>query len=245
MVNTSMSATERLVGEDLVKAALILQACLFLSFIALAAVFQVRAAKAGVLKPSIKRVLIVMYVSCVIVTARCIYRIVEFFQGYTGEIYTHEAYFYVFEASIMFINTAMLNVFHPGRSLPRSNKIFLAKDGVTELRGPGWKDARPKIVTFLDPFDLVGLCTGRDKKTRFWDMTPEELAVIDEQARLDREKKANEPRSIFMILLDPLHLWGSTGIIATALKKLSKDEEETTNGPVVQTKDSRTVKESV
>ena len=69
----------------------------------------------------------------------------------------------------MFLNTAIMNIWHPGRFLPRSNKIHLARDGVTEVEGPGCVDDRPFIVTLLDPFDLVGLIKGRDRETAFWE----------------------------------------------------------------------------
>lgn len=53
--------------------------------------------------------------------------------------------------------------------LPRSNKVYLSKDGVTEVEGPGWVDKRPFLATVVDPFDLVGLIMGRDKTTKFWE----------------------------------------------------------------------------
>jgi len=53
--------------------------------------------------------------------------------------------------------------------LPRSNKIYLAEDGVTEILGPGFEDQRMWIVTLFDPCDLLGLLMGRDKKERYWE----------------------------------------------------------------------------
>jgi hypothetical protein len=226
IVNSRFSAHQRNLGGNLTKAGLILQACLFGLFVLLAAVFHRRASKAGVLKPSVRTVLIVLYISCSIVTARCIYRIVEFFEWGNGPLTHSEAYFYVFEASIMFINTAMLNYFHPGKFLPRSNKVFLAKDGVTELRGPGWKDNRPFIVTFIDPFDLFGLFTGADKKTRFWDMEPAELNQLNAEHQKKKEEKLTRPRALWEKLLDPFHLFGSRGWIVAQAKKLEKEHPE-------------------
>ena len=45
----------------------------------------------------------------------------------------YEWFFYVFEAVPMFVNTFLMNWFHPAKYLPRSNKVFLAQDGVTEV----------------------------------------------------------------------------------------------------------------
>jgi hypothetical protein len=55
---------------------------------------------------------------------------------------THEAYFYVSEAVLMLANSVMLNAMHPGRLLPQDSRVYLAPDGLTELKGPGWRDPR-------------------------------------------------------------------------------------------------------
>ena len=137
-------------------------------------------------------------------------------------VYKNEIFFWIFEAAIMFVNTALLNILHPGKRLPRSNSIFLDRDGVTERMGPGWKDDRPWIVTVFDPVDLWGLFTGRDKRTQFWDLSDEELA------RLRAEKKKNK-RSVLAGVLDPFHLWGSRGYIGKHIH--GKKDEATSQGP--------------
>ncbi|KAF2810789.1 uncharacterized protein BDZ99DRAFT_497746 [Mytilinidion resinicola] len=212
MANSTMTDKQRQVGANLVKASLILQACLFGAFGLMAAMFQHRAQKANVLSKKLRTVLYVLYVSATIITIRCIYRIVEYVEGWQGKVYQNEAYFWVFEASIMFVNTLLLNIWHPGKRLPSSNSRFLDRDGVTERRGPGWADDRPWIVTMFDPFDVWGLIKGRDKETQFWDMSDEELE------RLRAEKKANK-RPVWAGALDPFHLWGSRGYIGKYLSK--------------------------
>jgi prepilin signal peptidase PulO-like enzyme (type II secretory pathway) len=219
MANSSLTDAQRQVGSNMVTASLCLQAALFGAFGLMSALFHRRASKAGVLKQDLKVVLYVMYVSATIVTIRCIYRLVEYIEGWESSIYQNEVYFWIFEATIMFINTALLNLFHPGKRLPRSNSVFLARDGVTERRGPGWADDRPWLITVLDPFDLWGLITGKDKETPFWDMTDEEL----EQARLNRKKNK---RGVVKGLLDPLHLWGENGYIG---KHFSKSKSSRTS----------------
>ncbi|TLD31776.1 Serine/threonine-protein phosphatase T [Venturia nashicola] len=224
IVNSRASEASRKLGGDLTKAGLILQAILFLLFVLLAAVFQRRAQKAHVLTPPLKTTLTVLYISCIIVTTRCIYRIVEFFEWGNGPLTHSEVYFWIFEASIMFINTAMLNIWHPGKRLPRSNHIFLAKDGKTELLGPGWEDKRPFLLTFFDPFDIVGLVTGKDKKTKLWDMSPEELKGLDEARQRKKAEKLAKPRSAFEKALDPAHLFGHGGWFVKMAKRLEKEE---------------------
>ncbi|KAE9984707.1 hypothetical protein EG327_004918 [Venturia inaequalis] len=224
IANSRFSEASRKLGGDLTKAGLILQAILFLLFVLLAAVFQRRAQRAQVLTPSLKTTLTVLYVSCTIVTARCIYRIVEFFEWGNGPLAHSEVYFWIFEASIMFINTAMLNIWHPGKRLPRSNHTFLAKDGKTELLGPGWEDKRPFLVTFFDPFDIAGLIMGKDKKTKFWDMDPEELARLNGERERKKREKLAKPRGAFARVLDPGHLFGHGGWFIKMANKLEQKE---------------------
>lgn len=90
MANTDASTAARKVGENLVKSALILQAIFFIIFIGLGIYFQRACQKRRVLKNNLRNVLYVMYASSLLIIVRCIYRIVEFFQGFTGEIYGTE-----------------------------------------------------------------------------------------------------------------------------------------------------------
>ncbi|OCK77954.1 hypothetical protein K432DRAFT_444958 [Lepidopterella palustris CBS 459.81] len=232
MANSSMTVRQRQVGADLVKASLVLQATLFGAFGLLAGLFQYRATKANVLTRKLRTVLYVLYVSAIIVTIRCIYRIVEYCQGWTGTVYRNEAFFWVFEASIMLVNTMMLNVWFPGKRLPPSNTVFLDRDGVTERRGPGWTDDRPWIITTFDPFDIAGILSGKDKKTQFWDMTDEQL----EQLRAEQKAKK---RSVIAGALDPFHLWGSRGLIGKHLSGSNSTEKSSV--PTVTSEKKRSV----
>jgi hypothetical protein len=237
--NSKLTDTERHVGDILVKTGLILQCVMFVAFIMLGVTFQIRARRAGVLKKNLQFVLLVMYVSCIVVTARCIYRIAEFFEGFTGEVYTHEFYFYIFEATIMFINTTMLNIFHPGRYIPRSNKVFLAQDGRTELIGPGWQAKRNALMTFVDPFDLIGLCTGTDKKNRFWELSPIQLDELLEEERRKKEELKSKPRPGWQKFLDPAHLFGATGRFQRIVEWMDGDDEMETNASRLQIQDQK------
>jgi hypothetical protein len=235
MTNTRLTKTEQDVGAVLVKVSLIAQALLFVSFLCLASMFQYRARKARVLNKGLRSVLLVMYISSLIILARCIYRVVEFFEGYTngtGDLVTSEVYFWVFEASIMLFNTCMLNAFHPGRHLPRSNRIFLAQDGVTEMRGPGWEANRKPFASFIDPFDVYGIVTGRDKKTRFWEWSPEELEAANIEKQRKMAEKRAEPRSVFAKIMDPFHLLGSVGKLADFFRRMDGEDATATSALV-------------
>lgn len=76
----------------------------------------------------------------------------------------------------------MWNVRHPMEFLPNDNKIYLSKDGHTELEGPGWQDRRPFLVTLFDPFDIAGLFKGRDKASMFWENEEKHRKVAGDDA---------------------------------------------------------------
>jgi hypothetical protein len=126
-------------------------------------------------------VLVTLYISSALILVRTVYRTVEYFSasqihvvpGFDpmtiSPIIRYEWFFWVFEATIMLGNTLLLNFRHPAMYLPKSNKIYLAEDGVTEIIGPGYEDRRNFVFTIIDPCDLVGFIRGRDKKERYWE----------------------------------------------------------------------------
>lgn len=120
-------------GQMEVKIALILQAALFIVFIGVLGIWHARAHKANALKPKVAIVSGTLYASSVLIIVRCIYRAVEYFVGFS----IHEVYFFVFDAGLMLINVAIFNIWHPGRLFPSNGRVYLGRDGSTELQGPG------------------------------------------------------------------------------------------------------------
>ena len=176
--NSSNSKSVQDRGKALLKAALILQLALMVGFIALAGRFHYNCARAKVLNKRVKRPLYVLYASSTLITIRTIYRTVEYFTAASlnitdtkniSPVLKDEWFFWIFETLVMFSNTTLLNAFYPMSYLPRSNKIYLAQDGVTEIEGPGFEDRRPFLLTLVDPFDLVGLITRRGKQNKYWE----------------------------------------------------------------------------
>lgn len=167
------------IGKALLKTALILQIALMLSFAALAAKFHLNCSRGGVLNRKIKRCLIVLYISCALITVRTVYRTVEYFSAaslnsqsdieHISPLLKQEWFFWFFETVFMYSNSTLLNVFHPMQVLPRNNRIYLAEDGETEIEGPGYKDPRHFLFTFFDPFDIYGLIVHKGKKERYWE----------------------------------------------------------------------------
>ncbi|GFF36808.1 protein RTM1 [Aspergillus udagawae] len=177
--NSDNSISKQNTGKALLKAALILQLALMVGFIALVGKFYLNCRRAGVLNNKVKHPLYVLLCSCTLITVRTIYRTVEYFTAASlnisnvsdlSPILKDEWFFWVFEAVVMFTNTTLLNVFHPMQWLPRSNKIYLATDGVTEIEGPGCEDGRPFLQTLIDPFDLIGLIANKGRKVKYWDV---------------------------------------------------------------------------
>ncbi|KAJ8112983.1 hypothetical protein ONZ43_g5261 [Nemania bipapillata] len=176
-------------GHTLFKIALILQLVVIVSFVGLATVFYRRCRNNGIDHAKVNQPLLTLYVSTALIFARTVYRTVEYFEIETVNFYApdfdpnaqspiirYELFFYLFEATIMLINSALINVRHPRRWLPQTTKLYLAKDGVTEIMGPGYKEDRGFIATLVDPFDVYGMIKGRDNATRFWDENPETAA---------------------------------------------------------------------
>ena len=148
-------------------------------YVGIAARYHYRCRRTGVLSANLRKVLIVLYCSCTLITARTIFRTVEYFAvasistttadpGNISPVVCHEWYFWVFEATFMFGNTVLLNVFYPSRYLPKNNKIYLSEDGKTEIEGPGYEDKRHFLLTLFDPFDIIGLF--RKKDVKYWEM---------------------------------------------------------------------------
>ena len=185
--NANLPESKRTMGRDLLKAALIIQLAVITSFILLAIYFHRRCYKARILPQNLKAILYTLYCSSALIMIRTIYRTVEYFSiiqinvtpGFNpmsiSPIIRYEWFFWVFEALLMLTNSVLLNARHPAKYLPRSNKVYLAEDGVTEIEGPGYEDRRFFLLTIFDPFDLIGLIKGRDKE-KYWERRSEPIA---------------------------------------------------------------------
>ena len=180
VANIDNPESKQKIGENLIKAALIMQLALMAGFVVLALVFYYRCWKASVLNAKVKRTLHVLLISCGLITVRTIFRTVEYFEAASlnitdtenlSPLLKKEWFFWFFEATVMFINTAMLNIFNPMHSLPQSNKVYLAKDGVTEIEGPGFKENRHWILTVIDPFDITGMIFKKNRHENYWENT--------------------------------------------------------------------------
>ncbi|KAH8683322.1 RTA1 like protein-domain-containing protein [Tricladium varicosporioides] len=179
--NVKLSQSKQDLGHNLLRAGLAIQLFVLASFTTLAIYFQRKCKKHGLMPKHLTSILTTLYISTALITIRTIYRTVEYFAasrihvtpGFNpmsiNPIIRYEWFFWVFEAGIMLVNSALLNFRHPAMYLPRSNKIYLAEDGETEILGPGYEDRRFFVITLIDPCDLIGLLQGQDKKERYWE----------------------------------------------------------------------------
>jgi hypothetical protein len=163
--NTSGKESTQRIGSSLTIAAVTLQLVVILVFFCMAAVFHRRCTKAQIRAKNVYTLLTTLYLSMTLILVRSIYRMIEHTGPHKIEINNldslwklspllrYEVFFYVFEASLMLVNSLLWNVWHPGRFMASDNRVYLARDGTEAIRDED-TDRRPllaktaNIVTF-------------------------------------------------------------------------------------------------
>lgn len=187
LTKPNVTAKVQKLGHGLTKASLLIQIGVILLFYVVAGIFHKRCLRSGIRSRKVTAPLLFLYASMGLILARTIYRIIEHFSLSTipipapsdfdplslSPVVRYEWFFYVFEASLMLINTVVWNISHPRRYLPEDQHIYLAQDGKTELLGPGWMDDQSWIMTWIDPCGFTAVLTKRmtgkrGPKTPFW-----------------------------------------------------------------------------
>jgi hypothetical protein len=146
-------------GLACLKAALILQCFIEVLYFSLVATVEYKCRKAGNFPRHVRIVCYTLYITSFMILVRCIVRTIEGFEaaachaesaggppGYCGTVSTHEVFLWVFEIANITLFVIILAIFHPGKYLPRSSRIYLdPDDGKTERVGPGFSkaDKRP------------------------------------------------------------------------------------------------------
>lgn len=164
--NTSVPEKMVDMGATLTKASLAVQILVAAVFFILAGIFH-HCCRSGLIDhPKAMHPLFTCYASMVIILIRTIYRMVEHF-GTDSLTAREERFFYVFDATPLLLSSIVWNIMHPLRYLPESNVIYLAQDGATLIKGPGWKDTRSFGETFFDPFAALTNTSNFHQK-QFW-----------------------------------------------------------------------------
>ncbi|EEP81171.1 conserved hypothetical protein [Uncinocarpus reesii 1704] len=155
--NPSSSSNQQHLGGNLTIAAISIQIGIIVIFLILAGLFHLRCVRANIRPKPIITPLFVLYASMMLILVRCVYRLVEHLGNTTVDldsieklralspILRYEYYFYIFESTLMFLNSALWNIWHPGRYLPQNYHIHLAEDGRTEINDE-FKDDRPLLA---------------------------------------------------------------------------------------------------
>lgn len=175
--NANATEASKNTGHILVLIALVLQVLVIMVFAYLSISFHRRCiiARFPMQTKAVKSTLTTLYMSMILIFVRCVYRLVENATGTTSvdiddiealedlsPILRYEVYFYIFEASLMLVNSVLWNIRHPGPYLPQDHHIYLAQDG-TEVKGEkSASDERPFLLNMVNIL-FCGLLF-RDKK---------------------------------------------------------------------------------
>jgi hypothetical protein len=116
-------------GNNLVIAGLIVQVVVFGLFVVACAIFHTRNRRNPTPKSAgtpWEKHMVCMYIVSALIFVRSIVRVVEYVQGYSGYIMSHEAFLYVFDSIPMWLATLCMNWIHPSevKALLRGGKAF-------------------------------------------------------------------------------------------------------------------------
>lgn len=198
--NANASESSKNSGHNLVLVALVLQVLIIMVFAYLSISFHRRCIKARfpIQTKAVKSTLTTLYISMILIFIRCIYRLVENATGTTSvdidniealedlsPILRYEVYFYIFEASLMLVNSMLWNIRHPGPYLPQDHHIYLAQDGTEVKAEESASDRRHFLLNMVNTL-FCGLLF-RDKKL----VTPAESNELNEQHRINGRSRSS------------------------------------------------------
>lgn len=123
VMSSSGSANLLVVGQWIIVAGLCVQLLFFGAFIITSMLFHTRISQQPTQEAENSKVrgfprdwrglLFALYIASVLILIRSIYRVIEFAQGNSGYVISHEVFLYVFDATMMFLVMIVMNSFHP------------------------------------------------------------------------------------------------------------------------------------
>jgi membrane protein implicated in regulation of membrane protease activity len=134
MAAGSLSAMDT--GANIVVGGLVIQLLFFGFFVIVSAIFHWRVKKrsgyASLPPASDSRdartnmtwesVMWALYIACLLILVRSVFRVVEFVEGNDGFIMGREYLLYIFDACLMTLSGVVLWIYHPGSFLTRSGR---------------------------------------------------------------------------------------------------------------------------
>ncbi|CZR65703.1 related to RTM1 protein [Phialocephala subalpina] len=106
-------------GQTIILIGLVLQVVSFLFFIVTAAVFHLRVRSGPTQKlltePNLpwQKHLLALYATSFLILIRCVFRLIEYSQGRSGSLMTHEVFLYIFDSVLMLGTMLVFIVIHP------------------------------------------------------------------------------------------------------------------------------------
>ncbi|TLD09535.1 hypothetical protein PspLS_11836 [Pyricularia sp. CBS 133598] len=128
LLTTAKTQNDVTKGENIILGGLGIQILFFSLFIVVTAVFHVRIHR----NPTSQSLntttlwvpmLYVLYIASFLILVRSVFRVVEYSQGSTGLLMTHEYFLYLLDALPMFAVCAMFNWMHPSKVIGRSCNV--------------------------------------------------------------------------------------------------------------------------
>lgn len=118
------SASKMKLGENVIIVGLFVQIIFFGFFVVVSVIFHKRivanpTTESATCSVNWKRYLFVLYFASAMIMIRCIYRVIEYIQGQTGILQSHEYYSYMFDALLMFQVMIVFMIFHPSQIILR------------------------------------------------------------------------------------------------------------------------------
>ncbi|KAJ5721364.1 uncharacterized protein N7483_009298, partial [Penicillium malachiteum] len=107
-------------GEDVIVVGLIVQIIFFGFFVVVSVVFHKRMESnptSAAMSTPVKwqQYMFVLYSASAMIMIRCLYRVIEYIQGSTGFLQSHEYFAYAFDTSLMLIVMLIFLIFHPSQ----------------------------------------------------------------------------------------------------------------------------------
>ncbi|KAG6986632.1 hypothetical protein G7Y79_00075g099040 [Physcia stellaris] len=103
-------------GQNIVIGGLIVQILSFGFFLIAAVIFHIRINRHPTNQSREvpwRRHIKTLYAASILILARSIFRVVEYLQGFSGYLLSHEVFLYIFDAILMLAVMILLNVVHP------------------------------------------------------------------------------------------------------------------------------------